>query len=203
MELLPGEWSLHVLDVLPGPSCPLLLDGVLEKGLQREQHAHHVLRGEHADIQHCKRQGSIRTVSQYRENSFEVATFFWFIVPPRYPSQCPENLYSSVSVTAFQEAPQESITEVKRASPRTVAAVTVQLSSEVRASSAQKQATLDNKLTFFPWRHFHTEHFFSADCLYPSPKPRAHNSAFPPTSLCFVSLLQICELQRLSRNLDH
>lgn len=59
MELLPGEWSLHVLDVLPGPARPLLLDGVLQKGLQREQHAHHVLGGQHADVQHCERQSGI------------------------------------------------------------------------------------------------------------------------------------------------
>lgn len=64
MELLPGEWSLHVLDVLPGPSRPLLLDGILEKGLQGEQHAHHVLGGEHADVQHCKGQGAAITLGR-------------------------------------------------------------------------------------------------------------------------------------------
>lgn len=34
VELLPGQWSLHMLDVLPGPARALLLNGVLEKGLQ-------------------------------------------------------------------------------------------------------------------------------------------------------------------------
>lgn len=43
MELLPGERSLHMLDVLPGPACALLLDSILQKGLQGQQHAHHIL----------------------------------------------------------------------------------------------------------------------------------------------------------------
>ena len=50
VELLPGEWSLHVLDVLPGPARALLLDGVLEKGLQGQQCTDHVLGGQHADV---------------------------------------------------------------------------------------------------------------------------------------------------------
>lgn len=50
VELLPGERSLHVLDILPGPARALLLDGVLEKGLQGQQHTDHVLGGEHADV---------------------------------------------------------------------------------------------------------------------------------------------------------
>lgn len=44
VELLPGEGPLHVLDVLPGPACALLLDSILQEGLQGQQHAHHVLR---------------------------------------------------------------------------------------------------------------------------------------------------------------
>lgn len=75
MELLPGERSLHVLDVLPGPSCPLLLDGVLEKGLQGEQHAHHVLGGEHADVQHCKGQGAAITSGRDSKPSDTTAAF--------------------------------------------------------------------------------------------------------------------------------
>lgn len=58
MELLPGERSLHVLDVLPGPARALLLDGVLEKGLQGQQCTDHVLGGQHADVQHCKKNDS-------------------------------------------------------------------------------------------------------------------------------------------------
>lgn len=54
VELLPGEWSLHVLDVFPGPARTLLLDGVLEKGLQGQQHPNHILGGQHADVQHWK-----------------------------------------------------------------------------------------------------------------------------------------------------
>ena len=54
VELLPGEWPLHVLDVLPGPARALLLDGVLEEGLQGQQRTDHVLGGQHADVQHCK-----------------------------------------------------------------------------------------------------------------------------------------------------
>lgn len=52
VELLPGERPLHMLDVLPGPARALLLDGVLEKGLQGQQHTDHILGGEHADVQH-------------------------------------------------------------------------------------------------------------------------------------------------------
>lgn len=61
MELLPGEWPLHMLDVLPGPARALFLDGVLEKGLQGQQHTDHVLGGQHADVQHCKRSDRNRT----------------------------------------------------------------------------------------------------------------------------------------------
>jgi hypothetical protein len=43
MELLPGERPLHMLDVLPGPARALLLDGILQEGLQGQQHAHHIL----------------------------------------------------------------------------------------------------------------------------------------------------------------
>lgn len=43
MELLPGKWALNVLDVFPGPPCPLFLDGILQEGLQGEQHADHIL----------------------------------------------------------------------------------------------------------------------------------------------------------------
>lgn len=50
VELLPGEGSLHMLNVLPGPARALLLDGVLEKGLQGQQHTDHILGGEHADV---------------------------------------------------------------------------------------------------------------------------------------------------------
>lgn len=50
VELLPGEWSLHMLDVLPGPARAFLLDGILEKGLQGQQHTDHILGGKHADV---------------------------------------------------------------------------------------------------------------------------------------------------------
>lgn len=50
VELLPGEWPLHMLDILPGPARALLLDGILEKGLQGQQHTDYILGGEHADV---------------------------------------------------------------------------------------------------------------------------------------------------------
>lgn len=50
VELLPGKWSLYMLDILPGPARALLLDGILEKGLQGQQHTDHILGGEHADV---------------------------------------------------------------------------------------------------------------------------------------------------------
>lgn len=50
VELLPRERPLHMLDILPGPARALLLDGILEKGLQGQQHTDHVLGGEHADV---------------------------------------------------------------------------------------------------------------------------------------------------------
>lgn len=93
MELLPGEWPLHMLDVLPGPSRPLLLDGVLEKGLQGEQHAHHVLGGEHADVQHCKGTGAAIT-SGRDSNPLDMATAF-VDCSLNCSAHCPWNLDNS------------------------------------------------------------------------------------------------------------
>lgn len=43
MELLPGKWTLNMLDVFPSPPCSLFLDGILQEGLQGQQHADHIL----------------------------------------------------------------------------------------------------------------------------------------------------------------
>lgn len=53
MELLPGEWTLNMLDVFPGPSCSLFLDGILQERLQRQQHTDHILGRQHAHVHHC------------------------------------------------------------------------------------------------------------------------------------------------------
>lgn len=52
VELLPCEWTLDMLDVLPGPARTFFLDCVLEEGLQGQQHTHHVLGRQNTDVQH-------------------------------------------------------------------------------------------------------------------------------------------------------
>lgn len=60
VELLPREGSLHA----PGPDRSLLLDGVLQHGLQREQHAEDVLGTLHAHIHHCRDTNVLRAAAQ-------------------------------------------------------------------------------------------------------------------------------------------
>lgn len=55
MELLPGKRTLNVLDVFPGPPCSLFLDGILQEGLQRQQHADHILGRQSAHLHHCEK----------------------------------------------------------------------------------------------------------------------------------------------------
>lgn len=116
-----------------------------------------------------------------RMNSFEAAAFFGLLFLCIALHNAHKICTTLISLMAFNVILYENIAEIKLSSQSfshtfQCYCCPAQFVKEVRASSAYKWVIFDYKITyFFSWWHFHTEHFFSADCLYPSPKGLSHN----------------------------